>query len=369
MSIAFTPSICHIRLAAIAHNFRKLGTPENLMPVIKSDAYGHGLTEVAQALDRAGAQRFAVGIAEEGSILRQLGHEQEVFLLMGCLSPGDWELAMRYQLTPTVGTFEDLKLASQLMARYPGQKLSIAIKVDTGMSRLGFNPDEAGAMVDFLSQNPALDPRLLITHLACADMPEEEDFTTSQIRVFDTFYSALAARFPGVPRSFGNSAATISGRGYEVSRPGLALYGANPIPDADNTGLEWAMSVSTPIIHVRDLKPGQSVSYGRIFTADKPMRIAIVACGYATGFSRRLSNNAQMIVNGKRVRQIGRVCMSMACLDITGVDDAKPGDLAWVMGGNWENPVTASEIAALLGTIPYEVFCVMGGLNPRVYYR
>lgn len=369
MGIAFTPSICHINLSAVARNFHKLGAPAKLLPVIKADAYGHGLTEVAQSLARAGAVRFAVGLAEEGSILRQLGHDQDILLLMGCLSAGDWELALRYQLMPIIGTFEDLKLGAELTARYPGKKLSIAIKADTGMSRLGFNLDEAGAMADLLAQTPGLEPRLLVSHLACADMPEEEEFTASQIKTFAEFHSALSARFPGLDRSLGNSAATISGCDYEIARPGLALYGANPLPGPDKLGLELAMSVSTPIIHVRELKQGQSVSYGRIFTAEKPMRIAIAACGYATGFGRKLSNNAEMLVNGKRVPQIGRVCMSMACLDITNVDTVRRGDRAWIMGGEGEKPVTAIEIAKTLDTIPYEVFCVMGGLNPRVYSR
>lgn len=369
MSIAFTPSICHINLSAISRNFQKLGEPAKLMPVIKSDAYGHGLTEVAQVLGRAGAERFAVGLADEGATLRQLGHKQDIILLLGCLCDGDWELALRYNLAPAINSFEELKRAQALLAKYPGKTLPVAIKVDTGMSRLGFDPEDGSEVADFLAENKGIEPKILISHLACADAPEEDEFTCSQTSAFDQFYGGIKAKFPEMPRSLANSAATISGRENEIGRPGLALYGYNPLPGPDAIGLERAMSVSTPIIQIRDLKPGQSVSYGRTFKAEKPMRIAIAACGYASGFARRLSNKAHALVNGKRARQIGRVCMSMACLDITDIEGVHVGDSAWIMGGEGDNPVSATEIANELGTIPYEVLCLMGELNPRVYYR
>lgn len=369
MSLSFTPSVCHVNLSAIARNFKKLGPPERLLPVIKSDAYGHGLTEVAQILGKNGATKFAVGLAEEGTILRQLGHQQDIVLLMGCLASGDWEQALHYHLTPCVGSFEDLHEAAELLSRYPGKTLGIAIKADTGMSRLGFSQGEIPQLLEFLTQNPALEPRLLISHLACADMPEESEFTARQAKIFDEFYQALSVKFPGLPRSLANSAATITGNECELLRPGLALYGGNPLPGPDELGLEWAMSVSTPVLQTRELAKGQSISYGRIFTADKPMAAAIVACGYATGFSRNLSNKAQAVINGKRVGQIGRICMSMAALDITDAGDVKKGDLAWLMGGDSSNPVTPTDIANWLDTISYEILCLMGSLNPRVYSR
>lgn len=369
MGTPFTPSTCHIDLAAIAHNFHRLGPAEKLLPVIKSDAYGHGLAEVAQTLAQAGAQRFAVGLAEEGAILRQLGHQQDIVLLMGCIGPGDWEQALRYRLTPCIGSFKDLQEASNLLRRYPGKNLQVAIKVDTGMSRLGFSNADLPQLLELLAQNQAIRPALLISHLACADMPEEAEFNARQTSKFGDFYAALAAKCPGLPRSLTNSAATINGHTYEFGRPGLALYGYNPLPGPDDLGLKPAMSVSTPVIQTRELKKGQSVSYGRIFTADKPMRIAIVACGYATGYARNLSNKAQALLNGKRVGQVGRICMSMAALDITDIGEVKKGDLAWLMGGENRGAITAGELAAWLDTISYEVLCVMGALNPRVYSR
>lgn len=368
MSVAFTPSVCHINLSAIERNFRKLGDPGRLMPVIKSDAYGHGLVEVAQTLSRAGAQSFAVGLPGEGAILRQLGHRQEILPLLGCIDNGDWEMSINFDLTACVGSFADLDCARELLARYPGKALSVAIKVDTGMSRLGFDPEEIGAVIDFLKGNPGIRPSLLLSHFACADMPGEKDFTDAQRNLFQQIYATFKDGFPEMRPSLGNSAAAITGLGSEIARPGLALYGYNPMPGKDELNLELAMSVSAPVIATRQIKPGQSVSYGRTFIADKPMRIGVIACGYATGFARQLSSQAEVVINGKRVRQIGRVCMSMACLDITDRDDVKTGDAAWILGGGG-NQVTALELANLLDTIPYEVLCLMGGLTPRVYSR
>lgn len=370
MDIVFTPSVCHIDLGAIRRNFLRLGPPDQLMPVIKSDAYGHGLPEVANTLDQAGALRFAVGLADEGAALRKLGHTQEIVLLMGCLEPCDWEIALRCKLTPIVGGFDDLRAARDLLARHPGRTLSVAIKADTGMSRLGFDLSQIGEAGDFIANTKGLEPKFLLSHLACADMPEADGYTQTQLSRFDEFHAALAPAFPRITLSLGNSAGAITGRSHDIGRPGVAIYGVNPMPGKDDIGLEQAMSVSTPVIAIRKLAPGQSVSYGRLFTARKTMTIAIVACGYASGFNRNLSGRVQALLHGRRVNQIGRVCMSMACLDITGMENiVKIGDSAWIMGGEGENPVTAAEIASLLDTIPYEIFCIMGKLNPRVYRK
>lgn len=369
----FTPSRCYINLAALQRNFRRLGEAAKLMPVIKSDAYGHGLLPVARALQTVGAKRFAVGGASEGMALRDAGFAQEILLLLGCVDDDDWQRALAGGLTPLVGSMADLDKAAAL-AQSSGKKLKIAVKCDTGMARLGFVQEEIPALIQKLENSANLVPALLVSHLACADMPDETDFTLAQVNIFNDFYAALRSRFPGILRSLGNSAATlgIAQAHMDILRPGYALYGGNPFADTPRAALgedlEWVMSVATPVRQVRDLKPGQSISYGRIFTAQKPMKIAIVACGYATGFARNLSGKAAMLLHGRRAPQIGRVCMSMSMIDVSGIDNVRPGDLAWIMGGQGEDQaVTAQEIAAALGTIPYEVFCLMGSLNPRVY--
>lgn len=366
--IIFTPSRCHVNTGAIARNFAKLGDAARLMPVIKSDAYGHGLLQVAASL--RGARRFAVGLASEGIALRESGFDQDIVLLMGCLTPDDWRAAHKYRLMPIAGSASDISMASAALA---GARVDIAIKCDTGMGRLGFaateNVMDAAHAGELLRQAPCLSPRMVISHLACADMPEQNDLTQAQARRFNAFHSHMAALFPGIARSLCNSAATLTHIPDDICRPGLAIYGGNPFGPKP-CGLEWAMSVCTPILHIHELAPGQSVSYGAIFTARRPMRIAVVATGYAAGFARALSGRAQMLVRGRRIRQIGRICMSMAMLDITGMPEARQGDLAWIMGGQaaeGQEPVNAWELASLLGTIPYELLCLLGGMNPRVY--
>ena len=376
MPCTFTPAFCRIDLAALRRNFRRLGDPDELMPVIKSDAYGHGLLPVAGALARAGAQRFAVGTASEGAALREAGFGQEIVPLMGCLTGGDWRTAVACGLTPLIAGFDDVEAAVAAASACGAQRLPVALKCDSGMGRLGFAPEDAPALVECLRAHPELVPSLALSHLSSVDMPGEDAYTAMQTRRFGRFLETLRAAFPHILPSLGNSAATIGpARGASgICRPGLALYGGNPFAgtsrEALGEGLEWAMSVAAPILAVHPLRAGESVSYGRLFTAPRDMCVAVAAAGYATGYARALSGRVSLLVRGRRVPQVGRVCMSMLMLDVSAVPEATPGDLAWVLGGPaepGERPVDAQELARLLDTIPYEVLCLMGALNPRVY--
>lgn len=376
MDCAFTPSRCHIDLGALQRNFGRLGKAACLMPVIKSDAYGHGLLKVAKALDESGARFFAVGTVDEGVLLRKAGLKQDILPLMGCLDSRDWHLALGHGLVPLVKNFVDLETASSL-ARLDGQ-WHVALKFDTGMGRLGFTPEEVPSLLDWLRGNPQVLPGIAISHFACADMPEEASFTCGQRKIFDSICVALSGIYPDIRVSLDNSAAVLSKQHDDnrLGRPGLALYGGDPLANArtcpEDAGLEWVMSVSSPILHVRSLKKGDNVSYGRIFTAPRSMKIAVIGAGYATGFSRALSNRAHLLIHGIRARQIGRICMSMCMADITHIPQARVGDLAWIIGGPAEKgqrPVTVLEMAETLGTIPYEILCLVGSTNPRVYSR
>ena len=376
MPCTFTPAFCRIDLAALRRNFRRLGPPEGLMPVIKSDAYGHGLLPVAGALAGAGARRFAVGTAVEGMALRRAGFGQEIVPLMGCLTREDWRTAVASGLTPLIAGFDDIAAAAAAASACGANVLPVALKCDSGMGRLGFTPEEAPDLVERLRAHPVLAPRFAISHLSSVDMPGEDAYTDMQARRFGRFLESLQDSFPGILPSLGNSAATVGPARAQsgICRPGLALYGGNPFAGTGREplgeGLEWAMSVAAPILAVHPLRAGESLSYGRIFTAPRDMRVAVVAAGYATGFARALSGRVSLLVRGRRAPQVGRVCMSMLMLDVSDVPDAAAGDLAWVLGGPaapGERPVDAQELAQLLDTIPYEVLCLMGGLNPRVY--
>ncbi len=372
----FSPSLCHIELGAIRRNFGRMGQPQALMPVIKSDAYGHGLVPVARVLAEAGAQRFAVGTVSEGMALRDAGLRQTIVPLLGALTDVDWQGAVMQGLTPVVGNFDQLERAAAHC--HAGRTLRVAIKCETGMGRLGFSEAELPQVIDRLRTTQGLEPDMVLSHFSCADVPEQEAYTQDQVRRFTAMSDALRGVFPEIKRSLCNTAGTI-GRPeahFEICRPGISLYGGNPFTGTAwqdkgaRLGLEWAMSVSAPIIEVREVAEGRSVSYGRLFTAQKPATVAVVAIGYATAFNRSLSTRTAMIINGRRVPQVGRVCMGMIMADVTGLPPVRVGDTAWLVGGPAEpgqNPVTPQDIADTLGTISYEVLCLFGGMNPRVY--
>ena len=303
----FSPSLCHIDLGAIRRNFGRMGQPQALMPVIKSDAYGHGLVPVARVLAEAGAKRFAVGTVSEGMALRDAGLRQTIVPLLGALTDVDWQGAVMQGLTPVVGNFDQLERAAAHC--HAGRTLRIAIKCETGMGRLGFSEAELPQVIDRLRTTQGLEPVMVLSHFSCADVPEQEAYTQDQVRRFTAKSDALRAVFPEIQRSLCNTAGTI-GRPeahFEICRPGISLYGGNPFKGTawqdkgDKLGLEWAMSVSAPVIEVRQVAEGRSVSYGRLFTAQEPATVAVVAIGYATAFNRSLSTRTAMIINGRRV--------------------------------------------------------------------
>ena len=371
----FTPSRCHINLSALTRNFARLGSAGNLMPVIKADAYGHGMLPVAHALDKAGARHFGVGTVEEGLTLRNHGFGQQILPLLGVLSPEDWHKGQAADLTMPVGNLDDIMRAASVCPQ--DASMRIAIKCDTGMSRLGFGPADLPAVIERLRRFPRLRPVLTFSHLACADMPDEVPYTLDQMERFQSMCESLTEAFPEMARSLSNSAALLHlpESRMELCRPGLALYGGNPFHKTDwehlGQGLEWVMEVSAPIINVHKLRAGRSISYGRTFTAWEDMTVAVIAAGYATGVARALSNHCDLLINGRRCPQVGRICMSMLMVDVSALRHVQVGDEAWILGGEAEpgqRPVTAQELADELGTIPYEVLCLMGATNPRVYH-
>lgn len=373
--LSFTPSRCHINLSALTRNFARLGSAGHLMPVIKADAYGHGMLPVAHALDKAGARHFAVGTVDEALTLREQGFEQNLVPLLGALTPEEWRKSQAANLTVPVGNLDDIMIAASACPQHGTQR--IAVKCDTGMSRLGFGPKELPAAIERIKRFPRLRPVLALSHLACADMPEEMPYTLAQTERFASMGETLVDAFPEMLRSLGNSAALLQlpESRMELCRPGIALYGGNPFHNTDwqhiGQNLEWVMEVSAPIINIHKLRAGRSISYGRTYTALEDMTIAVVGIGYANGMARALSNHCDLLVNGRRCPQVGRICMSMLMLDVSHLRHVEIGDEAWVLGGEAEpgqRPVTAQELADELGTIPYEVLCLMGATNPRIYH-
>lgn len=368
----FSPCRVHIDLARLRRNLRRLSPdPRALMPVLKSDAYGHGLLPVARVLAEEGVAHFAVGTVDEGAFLRAAGLPQQIFVLLGALDPHSVARAAAHDLTLLIHNAEGLALAAAQAD--PARPLSVAIKCDTGMARLGFTPEELPALSEALAAAPGLRLVLALSHLACADMPEKDAFTRRQAVVFADMCRMLEAVFPALRRSLVNSAGLLAYGEFaeHLSRPGQALYGGNVLYGTAwahlGAALEPVMSVSAPVLHVRDVPPGQSAGYGGLFTAQVPTRLAVLGIGYAEGYPRGLSCRGEVCIAGYRAPVRGRVCMGMILADVTRIPVAiRPGETAWVAGGPYRAAVAMRELAEAWGTIPYEAQCLLGR-NSRIY--
>ena len=374
---AFSVSACraHIHLDRIQRNFQRIGPAERLIPVVKSDAYGHGLLPVARALAQCGARSFAVGTVSEALCLRAEGlgdaaHDGAFCLvLLGAPTPEEMAQAAASDIVPLVHDQRSLDLAAAHGS--PERPLRIAVKWDTGMTRLGFSPEDAPAVIETLRSLPNLQAVLCMSHLAAADASEHDGYTDRQIQTFNALVRHMRC-FPALRATLANSAAALGwpSAAFDLARPGIALYGGNPFHGTGRAArgamLECAMDVSAPVLHIRHIPAGESVGYGRAFTAPHDMRIGVIGVGYADGYPRAFSNRGQILLRGKRVAVIGRVCMGMIFVDLSETPDAHIGDTAWLLGGPEPNAVTVHELADAWGTISYEVFCLLGR-NTRSY--
>ena len=372
MTIAHNYLLTRVRPGAIVANYRLLCRHGgHVIPVIKADAYGHGLAPVARALATAGADTFAIGSVAEGAALRATEPKATIVSLLGPVTPEDDDLTLAAGIVPFVHDFGQLDRLAAASAKI-GKPLAVALKFDTGMARLGFVEADLDRLVARLGTIPNLSVRFVASHLATADDPKAFDFVDEQGIRFATACQAIARAGYDFEASLCNSAGILAHErhGWQAKRAGIALYGVNPFRGTDREalgqGLNPAMETVTRIVSVHDLAQGQSISYGRTYVADRDRRVAIVAAGYADAYSRGLSNTGFMWLCGKRVPILGRVCMQLTAVDVTGIDAVAPGDTIHLLGGQGPEAITADDLATWWGTIPYEVFCLFG-LNPRQY--
>lgn len=367
---------CHIDHHALAHNLRQLGTIDSLMPVIKSNAYGHGLLPVAHTLNALGARWFAVGTVDEALRLRQVGLQQDIVVLLGAATPEAMAATVAHNVLPLVHSVDSLRRAAACGS--PERPVRVVIKQNSGMTRLGFNLDEVSDLRELLRSLPQVDACMLLSHLACADMPEKHASVSAQAEDFQHMYIALRADYPHLKACLNNTAGIVGfpQLAHNLSRPGIALYGYNPFAgspgaesDADlRPDLRPVMSVSTRILQVRAVPADTPVSYGETYVTPAATRVAVLGIGYADGFSRGLSSTmgaGQVMIAGQRVPILGRVCMGMCMVDVGSIPekDVQEGDTAWILGG--PNPaapaaLNAEDVARAWGTIPYEVLCLLG---------
>jgi len=372
MGIPYNKITAVIDLANIVHNYHVLQAASGaIIPVIKADAYGHGLSQVAQALSAEGADTFAVGTVEEAVALRASGHAHRVIALLGPVEDREYQALWD---AGVVAFFHSLDQLDRLDEVQKGRDevLPVALKFDTGMRRLGFTLEDVPLVAAKLKSMPNVRLEYVSSHLATADEPESLEYVQEQGEAFAAIRRALEAH--GLPHkaNIANSAAILGHPDLHLDnqRAGIALYGSSPFHgtgrEALGKDLRPAMSVKTKILSVHPLKAGQTISYGCTYTAGQDMAVAIVAAGYADAYSRGLSGKALMCLKGRRVPVLGRVCMQMCAVDISGLDGVRPGDDIWLLGGDGEGRITPEDLAGWWGTITYEVFCLLG-LNKREY--
>jgi len=349
------PAIARINLNHLIHNYRLLTEQAGnaqIMAIVKANAYGHGLDLIAPILFEAGCRNFGVTDATEGRQLRQLfkASEPEISLLSGLFNGSSAKMATENQLIPAIT--ESAQLDLLVHAGFCGQ---IWVKVDTGMNRLGSNAPES-----LLSQckQHHIGVRGVMSHLACADTPKHP-LNRKQTAEFANIRAALPANLPA---SLLNSAGMVAmpEHGMDVVRPGIALYGSEPVADQP-IGLKPVMQLTGAVMQIRQIPAGAQVSYGATFRAHKSMRIAVVSLGYADGLPRSLSNRGHAFFAGQKLAIVGRVCMDYTMLDVTDVD-IHPGDAVEFWGDN----IRANDVAASIDTISYTLFTGVGERVQRI---
>ncbi len=361
-----------IDLGALSANFRLArrlaGAGVRVMGVVKADAYGHGLIPAARRLAAEGAEYLGVARLDEVEELRRAGVGLPVAVLAGLL-PREAAQAVRLKALPFVFDLETAE-ALAAAARNLGRRAQVLIKIDTGMTRLGFDLDGLGEVLRRLKELDGLAVRGLASHLATAD---EADKTAAEQQI-ERFKAALGlAGDIGLEldlNSLANSAGLIDlpQARFDLVRPGIMLYGCLPGDGLHNKPeLEPVMTLKTRLIQIREVEAGRGVSYGLTYRAPTPIRIGVVPLGYGHGLSRRLSNRGSMLANGRRAPIIGRVCMNLTMLDITGLEGVEVGDVVVALGRQEGAVLRAEEVAEAAGSISYELLCTLGGFNPRRY--
>lgn len=352
-------TVARIDLDALLHNYRKavsLAAGSRVMAVIKADGYGHGIRDVAIALQDE-APKFAVACIEEALAIREAGVSVPVVLLQGPHSVEDVATSAR----------ENFELVIHSDHQMPWLKSdkdlpNIWIKINTGMNRLGFQPEQVETVMTSLSRSGAF-PRVtgFVSHFACAD-----DVTSSRTAEQTDCFVRAAAQWPELSRSLANSAAHfLEGQTlFDWTRPGIMLYGGTPLigrlgPDL---GLKPVMTLEAELTSVRTIKAGEAVGYGGTWTAPAEMQMGIVAAGYGDGYPRHAGTGTPAWINGHRVRLIGRVSMDMLAVDLSQVPDARPGDTVEL----WGRHVSVDEVAQHAGTIGYELLTGVTARVPRV---
>ena len=366
------PTVAEIDLGALAFNYRqvqkKIPKGVKILGVVKADAYGHGAVPVSRKLEELGVEYLGVAMSDEGVQLRKGGIKTPILLLGGTYQEDiDW--IFQFGLTPVVFQKEALQLLSKAAERRK-KRVQVHLKVDTGMGRLGVPLRLWSAFLDGIKGLPNVEVEGILSHYSMAD-EMDGPFTGRQWGAFQEAVAVaesmgIHVRYKHVSNSAGLTAfPSWSGN---LVRPGIILYGSYPSPVFRKLiKLKPIMTLKTRIGLLKQVPAGEKISYGGTYVTKMESRIATLPIGYADGYSRKLSNQGQVLVRGRRSPVIGRVCMDYIIADVTGIPGVSLGDEVVLMGRQGREVITAEEMGERIGTISYEIFCLVGKRVPRVY--
>lgn len=375
---AIRPVWAEINLSNLDYNIKsikeKVGADKQIIGVIKADGYGHGSVMCANVLRENGVKTFAVATLQEVITLRNAGAKEEIIMLG--LTPDMYaDVIAEYDITPVVCDSANAKAISDAAAK-AGKTVFGLIAIDTGMGRIGYLADEIETSVEDIKKIAAL-PNFKIkgmfSHMSTADAADKT-YSHQQEAKYNAFYEALVKAGIHIPmRTLANSASIMELPSiyFDAVRPGIILYGCYPSNEVDKKQLSIkpVMSVKANIIHLKDVPENFSVGYGRKYISEKPARIATIALGYADGYPRPYSAQANVIVNGVVCPIAGNICMDQCMIDVSNVPNVKIGDEVIVMGSDGVNTILADDIAEATGTINYEIVCAFGQRLPKVYVK
>ena len=368
------PTVCFIDLKALGWNFRqirsKVGPQVKVLSIVKANGYGHGATIIAKALAAEGSDAFGVATLEEGVELRQAGIRTPILVLAGAHAD-QVDQFFDNALTPVVHAPESLK-ELELAAHASKKTLTVHLKVDTGMGRLGFLAAEIDSWLPKIKKLKALKIEGVFSHFSQAETVEGR-YTQQQLRIFQIVVERLRAE--GIAPSLvhlANSAATITlpAAYFDMVRPGLMLYGIYPSPAmASQICLKPVLSWKTRIVQLKKVPAGSSISYGQTFVTKRESLIATLPVGYADGYPRLLSNRGEVLVGGKRAPVAGRVCMDLTMIDVTDIEKIQPGDEVVLLGHQGDAEISVDEMAAWANTISYEILTSISNRVPRIHHK
>ena len=358
-----------IDIRAIEHNIREIRKcvrgGAKFCAVVKADAYGHGAVAVARLAVAQGADYLAVAVLSEAVQLREAGFTTPI-LVLGATQPEEADTVVDYDVTQAVFTREAAAALSAAAVRQ-GKKAKVHLAIDTGMGRIGVRPEAAGDMAAQLTALPGIELEGMFSHFALSDA-KDKTYAHEQFARFQRAIAGIEAKGITIPiKHIANSAAILEmpETHLDMVRAGVILYGLWPSDEVEHViELRPAMKVRARITYVKDFHPGETVSYGRTFTASREMRLATLPLGYADGYTRLYAGKAVVELAGQRVPIVGRICMDQCMADVTAVPGAAVGDAVTIFGSP---TLTADEAAGWLGTINYEVVCMIAPRVPRVY--